>query len=244
MKTTTLLRFTCHLLVCLSLAGLAACGKRDAAPPPTETEKVIIPDADRLKPAPTVPAGVDVAPPADTGVTLPPTPITPAPETAMNNSPAKPAPLKVPAFAQQTAPAGLYLRFLATGESFYTEIRLANGILSYTYFEDDENRCAQWVKNTPCWQQSDLKTISMALPDEDLDNLYTLVKESGILKLQRDTFGGARQGQRHYAQKIEAGLDGKEKTITYQSFPGASKKPEAFARVETALLEYARDLPH
>lgn len=163
----------------------------------------------------------------------------------MNSPPEKPAPLKVPAFAQQTTTAtGPYLRFLATGESFYTEITLQNGILSYTYFEDTENRCAQWVKSTPCWQQQDLKTISMALGAEDLDNLYTLIKDSGILKLSQDTFGGAKPGQRHYSQQVEAGLNGKQKTITYQSFPGASKKPEAFARVETALLEYARDLPH
>ena len=165
--------------------------------------------------------------------------------TTSPEKPEKPNALTIPSFAQQTLPgSGLYLHFLATGESFYTEIKLANGILSYTYFEDTNGRCAQWVKSSPCWQESDLKTISMALPNEDLDNLYAVVKESGILALKRDTFGGAKAGQRHYAQRLEVGIDGTEKKLVYQSFPGASKKPEAFARLETALIEYARDLPH
>jgi hypothetical protein len=164
---------------------------------------------------------------------------------AMTTSPDKPNTLKIPTFAQQALPgSGLYLHFLATGESFYTEIKLVDGILSYTYFEDTEGRCEKWVKSSPCWQKDDLKTISMALPNEDLDNLYAVVKESGILALKRDTFGGAKAGQRHYAQRLEVGIDGTEKKLVYQSFPGASKKPEAFARLETALVEYARDLPH
>ncbi len=159
--------------------------------------------------------------------------------------PPKPSNPVVPAFTRKTATDNtLYLRFLATGESFYTEITLENGILSYTYFLDEEKRCEQWVQSAPCWRESDLKTISMALPGEDLDNLYTLAKESGIFKVKADKAGGAKPGQRYYAQHLEVRIDGKTKKITYQSFPGSSKKPEAFSMLETALVEYARDLPH
>lgn len=159
--------------------------------------------------------------------------------------PAKPTLPKVPAFTQQAPPDdGLYLRFLATGESFYTEIKLEHGILSYTYFEDTENRCEKWIKSSPCWKNSDLKTISAALPKEDLDNLYTLAKENGILKLAKETLGGAKEGQRYYAQRMDVRINGKEKHLVYQSFPGSTKKPEAFSQIETALVEYARNLPH
>lgn len=162
------------------------------------------------------------------------------------DKPTKPSKPVLPAFAAQqtTSDSTFYLRFLATGEAFYTEIKLENGILSYTYFVDENKRCEKWVQSAPCWKESDLKTISMALPDEDLDNLYTIAKESGIFKIKADKVGGAKEGQRYYAQKLEVRIDGKEKKLTYQSFPGSRKKPEAFNRLETALVEYARDLPH
>ncbi|OQX13183.1 MAG: hypothetical protein BWK73_13025 [Thiothrix lacustris] len=224
--------FPADCLLLITLLLLSSCEKRDAPPsppaPPVESmaEPVIIPDADQLQP--------------DDSTVL----ITPEPET-MPTPPEKPNTLKIPNPAQQTLPGSEFsLRFRATGESFYTEITLANGILSYTYFEDTAGRCAQWVKSTPCWQDSDLKTISLALPPEDLDNLYAVIKESGALALKRDTFGGAKAGQRHYPQTLDIMLDGKEKKLVYQSFPGSSPKPEAFARLETVLLEYARDLPH
>lgn len=230
MKQPNLARSAYHLLL-LTLLPLSGCEPRDATPPPAPpvesiAEPVIIPDADQLQP--------------DDSTAL----VTPEPET-MPTPPEKPNTLKIPNVAQQTLPSSDFsLRFRATGENFYTEITLANGILSYTYFEDTTERCAQWVKSTPCWQEDDLKTISLALRPEDLDNLYAVIKESGALTLKRDTFGGAKAGQRHYAQTLDIMLDGKEKQLVYQSFPGSSPKPEAFARLETVLLEYARDLPH
>jgi hypothetical protein len=225
-----------YYLLLITLLPLSGCEQRDTAQPPTPpaesvAEPVIIPNADRLQPDPSTAVETQaVAPESNAMPTKPPD---------------KPNTLKIPNLTQQTTPDNaLALRFLATGESFYTEIALANGILSYTYFEDTAGRCAQWVKSSPCWRQSDLKTISMALATEDLDNLYTVVKDSGILTLKRATFGDAKAGQRHYDQHLEVNIDGTTKKLVYQHFPGASKKPEAFARLETALLAYANDLPH
>lgn len=247
MKPNIPVRAICCLLLSLSAVWLTACEKRPSAP--AEGEKVIIPEADALKPTPAVPPSADSAPTDNATVTT--QAIAPAPPPAaqpganMSASKEQPHKLKIPPFAQQAAQGNAFrLRFLATGESFYTEIKLENGILSYTYFEDTDNRCAQWIQSAPCWRDSDLKTISMALKDEDLDNLYSVAKDSGVLKLSREAYGGARQGQRYYAQRLEVGLDGKRKTVVYQHFPGAAQKPEAFARLETALVEYARDLPH
>jgi hypothetical protein len=233
MKPITSLASAYSLLL-LTLLPLGGCEQHDAPPPPAPpaavAEPVIIPKADQLQPAQSTAVEIQAV----------------APESnAMTTAPEKPNTLKIPKITQH-APAGseLSLRFLATGESFYTEISLAHGILSYTYFEDTTGRCAQWFKSSPCWQQSDLKTISMALTNEDLDNLHAVVKDSGILTLQRATFGDAKAGQRHYDQRLEVSLDGTTKKLVYQHFPGASKKPEAFARLETALLAYANDLPH
>ena len=223
-----------YSLLLLTLLLLSGCEQRAPPPPmpPAESiaaEPVIIPEADKLQPDHST--VVQTHPPEQNAMPTKP--------------PDKPNTLKIPNFAQQATPDNtLALRFLATGESFYTEIALANGILSYTYFEDTTGRCAQWVKSSPCWQQSDLKTISMALTTEDLDNLYAVVKDSGILTLKRATFGDAKAGQRHYDQCLEVSIDGTSKKLVYQHFPGASKKPEAFARLETALLAYANDLPH
>ena len=169
--------------------------------------------------------------------------MTPPPQTP--SEPTKPPRLTVPSFVQQAPPQDdLYLRFLATAETYYVEIRLENGILNYTYFEDETKRCQQWVKSTPCWQQSDLKTISAALTSEELDNLFMVAKESEILQYPHDTAGGAKKGQRFYAQQLDVRIKDKTKRLVYQDFPGAKPKPEAFNRLETALLAYARDLPH
>ena len=220
----------------LVLLCLHGCDKRDETPMP-KAEPVVIPDSDRLQPL----KPTNDTPPPDTTAVIP---SDPEPE-AIPTHPEKSNTLKIPNFAQQTPPGHeLALRFLATGESFYTEMKLSDGIFSYTYFEDTHGRCEKWVKSSPCWQPSDLKTISMALPNADLDNLYSVIKDSGILALKHETFGGAKTGQRYYTQRLEVSIDGKQKQLIYQSFPGSSKKPEAFARLETALLEYARDLPH
>ncbi|MBU0654226.1 MAG: hypothetical protein KJ914_03735 [Gammaproteobacteria bacterium] len=232
-------------LSCLLLGATACDSSKEPEPVPAPTPEA----AAMSEPEKPVSTSADTPAPKDGDTVIipqeiqPPTQTQAAPEESAE--PEKPAKPVVPSFTQQAiSDNSLYLRFLATGESFYTEITLENGILSYTYFIDEQKRCEKWVKSTPCWQESDLKTISLALPEEDLDNLYTVAKESGIFKIKPDKVGGAKQGQRYYAQNLEVRIDGKEKKLTYQSFPGSSKKPEAFHRLETALVEYARSLPH
>ncbi|WP_156946725.1 hypothetical protein [Thiothrix lacustris] len=248
MKLPSSHTFVYCLLAGLVILSLHGCDKRNETPPPPQAEPVLIPQADQLKPAST---SMDTTAPAanTTAIAMQPSPPPATTEpNAMPISPTKldkPNALKIPNIAQQSLPGSEFsLRFLATGESFYTEIKLTHGILNYTYFEDTTGRCEKWIKNSPCWEKNDLKTISMALPNADLDNLYSIVKKSGVLALKHETFGGAKTGQRHYTQRLDISIDGQQKQLLYQSFPGASKKPEAFAMLETALLEYARDLPH
>ena len=175
--------------------------------------------------------------------TLPPPPAaTPTPMPSIK-PPEEPKP--PPESIATTPPEDhrLYLRYLSTGESFYTEIKLEQGILYRTQFQDTDNRCAQWVKSTPCWTEDDLKTSSIPLSREDIDNLYAVIGESGIFDIQETQLGGAKKGQRYYAQRLEIHMGEVEKHLIYQSFPGATAKPEAFKRMETALLEYARAMP-
>lgn len=137
---------------------------------------------------------------------------------------------------------GLYLHFLATGESFYHEVRLENGVLSHTWFEDKEGRCEQWVQSAPCWNAADLQTVSKPLPDTELAALYAKVRDSGVLQLAQETFGEAGRNQRYYSQKLDLRVNGEARHLEYQSFPGAAAKPAEFAEVEKLLTEYVRGL--
>lgn len=172
-------------------------------------------------------------------------PATPASEPTHMNPPTIPSSQATPSPSpQQTATdSQLFLRFLATGESFYTEIKLENGVLSYTYFEDTTKRCGQWVQSRPCWTEDDLKTVSVKLSEKEIDKLYAAIGDSGILDIDETKLGGAQKGQRFYAQHLEIHAGSIEKHLIYQSFPGASKKPEAFQRLEDILHKYAHDLP-
>ena len=177
----------------------------------------------------------------------------PAPQNPPTTPTAIPSPMPTATPSEPQAPPPtattpqedhrLYLRYLTSGESFYSEIKLEQGILYHTQFQDTDNRCAQWVKSSPCWTEDDLKTTSMALSREDIDNLYDVIGESGIFDIQETQIGGAKKGQRYYAQRLEIHMGEVEKHLIYQSFPGATPKPEAFQRMETALQEYARNIP-
>ncbi len=41
----------------------------------------------------------------------------------------------------------LMLRYQASAEAAFTDIRVENQVLSYTFFRDKSNRCAQWFKS-------------------------------------------------------------------------------------------------
>lgn len=132
----------------------------------------------------------------------------------------------------------LYLRFLATGEAFYQEFKLENKIFTYTYFDDKEKRCIQWIQNRPCWMQDDLTSISKPLSEKEIESLYTAISNSGILDITENKLGGAKKGQRFYAQRLEIHMGHIEKLIVYQSYPGSTPKPKAFQIMEKALKKF------
>lgn len=77
-----------------------------------------------------------------------------------------------------------------------------------------------------------------SVSEEEAAELLRFIKESGFHALQEEC--GAKLQERHYAYVI-AVLDGDgEKRVTYRSSPEAEPRPEAFARAETRILEFAR----
>ena len=84
----------------------------------------------------------------------------------------------------------LYLHYSTSSESSYTDIKLHDNQLTYTYFVDDNNRCAQWFKSEPCWQDSDLKTLTLTIDQSIQEKLqHLLADKGGLLALGKDSFG-------------------------------------------------------
>lgn len=132
----------------------------------------------------------------------------------------------------------LKLNFHSSGESFYSDIQLDDGKLAVTYFTDSEQRCAQWYKSQPCWNPTDLETITTHLTPEQQQELTKLIQNSGLMQLEGDRFGAQNLRERAYSEKLTVQLGAVERHLVYRSRPDADPKPIAFAQVESALRQY------
>lgn len=139
----------------------------------------------------------------------------------------------------------LALHYFTSTEGSYTDIKLEQGQLSYTYFEDTENRCAQWFKSTPCWTPADLKTVSAPLNAETETTLRKLVSEQKLMETAVTTLKTA-QGQaspdRAYSEKLTIRLGQNEQQLVYLSRPNAAPKPESFQQIEQLLQTAAEKI--
>lgn len=139
----------------------------------------------------------------------------------------------------------LALHYFTSTEGSYTDIKLEQGQLSYTYFEDTENRCAQWFKSTPCWTPTDLKTVSAPLDAETETTLRKLVSEQKLMETAATTLKTA-QGQaspdRAYSEKLTIRLGQNEQQLVYLSRPDAPPKPESFQQIEQLLQTAAEKI--
>ena len=140
-----------------------------------------------------------------------------------------------PDYPEQEVPSDLYASYSYTAEATYVDIQIEKNKLSYTYFEDIEDKCAQWFLQAPCWESEDLKTVEAQLSTKELSELYNLVQTVDFFNLE-DTYGGASEGQRYYSYTLNVKANGKEKEVVYQSFPEASPEPEQFVKVRDKLL--------
>lgn len=135
-----------------------------------------------------------------------------------------------------TVTPSLSIVYHITAEATYKNIEVNQGRLIYTFFEDTENRCANWVAQSPCWTDNDLQTKATALSAEEVNTLVTLIRQTDFMKLG-DTYGGAFEGIRYYAYSLKIQLSDEAKEVIYQSFPGSEAKPEAFNKLEARLHE-------
>ncbi|MEZ5537761.1 MAG: hypothetical protein R3F02_19335 [Thiolinea sp.] len=137
----------------------------------------------------------------------------------------------------------LTLRYQTSAEAMYTDIRVENGRLSYTFFEDTDNRCAQWFKSTPCWSEADLQTRERQLTVEELDKLYALAEKMHRAPLNKEVYGETNLRKRAYTETLTVGYSKDvPQQLRYRSSPQAGPKPEVFAELENVLLEYAAEM--
>ncbi|MFI0400241.1 MAG: hypothetical protein ACH34X_14215 [Thiolinea sp.] len=138
----------------------------------------------------------------------------------------------------------LALHYFTSTESSYTDIKLEQGQLTYTYFEDTENRCAQWFKSTPCWTQADLKTVTAPVDAATETELRKLVTEQQLMDKAPATLTAAepQPAERSYNEKLDIRLGTNEQQLTYHSRPDAPPKPEVFQQIEQILQTTAEKI--
>jgi len=128
----------------------------------------------------------------------------------------------------------LYVSYFTSAEAMYEKIQVTDSKLSHTYFDDKNNKCANWIAQSPCWLDQELTTVERTLSQKEIDELINLINTTHFLELNT-TYGGAKEGQRYYAEVISVKINGQEKTVTYQSFPEASPPPEAFTTLRKTI---------
>ncbi|MFZ1389310.1 MAG: hypothetical protein WBP46_17145 [Thiolinea sp.] len=138
----------------------------------------------------------------------------------------------------------LALHYFTSTESSYTDIKLEQGQLTYTYFEDTENRCAQWFKSTPCWTHEDLKTVTASVDAATETELRKLVTEQQLMDKAPVALTAAepQPAERSYNEKLDIRLGTNEQQLTYHSRPDAPPKPEAFQQIEQLLQTTAEKI--
>ncbi|OGF63696.1 MAG: hypothetical protein A2Y62_09500 [Candidatus Fischerbacteria bacterium RBG_13_37_8] len=133
------------------------------------------------------------------------------------------------------------LNYYFSAETTYQRIEINEKKVSYTFFEDGAGKCAHWLQQSPCWTQTDLKTKTKEIKRVEIDDLVDLLNLMHFMDLN-SVYGGAGENQRYYATMISVKLEGKEKTVTYQSFRDATPKPVAFQKIEDKILEFVKNM--
>ncbi|HPQ95863.1 MAG: hypothetical protein KDI44_18405 [Thiothrix sp.] len=136
----------------------------------------------------------------------------------------------------------LKLHYHTAAEARYIDISLEQGRMDYTFLPDADTRCAHSVRAGPCWNRENLQTLSRPLEQDELEQLYQTVQDSGILTLSQDAFGETDRHRRAYVTRLQVSTGGRTRDLVYRSNPQAAARPPAFARLEQALLEQAQRL--
>ncbi len=141
-----------------------------------------------------------------------------------------------PTSTSETIQSPLLIEYFFTAETTYDKAEINQTRLIYTYFEDAENRCAQWIAQEPCWTEKDLKIKEADLTDKEMSDLIGLIHQTGFMQLEK-TYGGASNTQRFYPYRLMVQLGTEKREVVYQSYPGSAPVPEAFQRLADRLHE-------
>ena len=123
-----------------------------------------------------------------------------------------------------------------TAEATYIDIEIKQSNLTYTYFEDTENKCAEWIKQSPCWNLSDLKTNTTQLTDDEINETINTIHNAGFMSLN-DTYGVQDELQRYYTYTLSVTMGEKEKQVIFLSYPDGPTMPDAFITVRDYLVQ-------
>jgi hypothetical protein len=135
---------------------------------------------------------------------------------------------------QQSAPQTqtISVRYHYTNEGSYYDALIDGSVILFKHTDTDtEEKCAQWILQSPCWTEEDLVIEKSQLTAQERDDFINLIEETGIL--QSESYYGPAQGERCYAYTLKIS----EKEITYCSRPGGPAQPEAFAKVSGKIQE-------
>ncbi|MBI2672027.1 hypothetical protein HYX16_03785 [Candidatus Woesearchaeota archaeon] len=127
----------------------------------------------------------------------------------------------------------LSMSYHYTTEGSYYNVKIEGSEITFTHidYEKINEKCAQWIQQSPCWTQQDLITEKAQLSNQETTDLKRLIEESKIIQLEN--YYGPLQGERCYPYILKIG----EKEINYCSRPNGPSQPEAFIKVSEKIQE-------
>jgi len=129
--------------------------------------------------------------------------------------------------------------YFHTTESTYEEVRIKNGKIYFTYFNDVKESHSQWKDQKPFWNKGDLKTKDTLLTKQDINSLSKKIDQYNFWKL--DTLIGNPSSTDHYYPfELSFKTSLKNKTVIFKSVPGGITMPAAFMKSRDELINLVR----
>ncbi len=133
-----------------------------------------------------------------------------------------------------------YIKYYFTAECAHHKIIINQSKLIYTYFEDVTGKCKCWVANIACWTEEELKTKETILPNDEINNLINLIKQTNFMSLDT-SIGRTDRWGRYYPYELSVKIGRKDKRVIYYSGSSPYPMPEAFKKIKEKLFELVKE---
>jgi len=133
----------------------------------------------------------------------------------------------------------LFITYLFTAETIFEKIEINQNRLSYTYFEDSNNKCSRWFYQYPCWTEKDLKKKEAILANSDINDLISLILQTKFMELA-NIYSNAPPEQRSYPYIVKVKLQEMTREVIYQSFKNDQSMPEAMEKLIEMLYKLVK----